>query len=121
MIRYGTTRTVFLIGRLAIKIPSFVEWRLFLHGLLANLQERTFSRAGWPQLCPVRWCCPGGWFLVMSRAEPLTRQEFDALDYAEWIKGGESLERGDWVLPVENKLDSFGWLDGKLVAVDYGT
>lgn len=118
---YGTTRTVILIGGYAIKIPVFTEWRLFLSGLLANIQEVTFSRAGWPELCPVIWSIPGGWLVVMQRAEPLTREQFFALNYAEWIKGGKDLPKGEWVIPVENKQDSFGYLDGRLVAVDYGS
>jgi hypothetical protein len=119
-LRYGTTRTVLLIGCWAVKIPAFTEWRLFLQGLLANMQEATFSRAGWPQLCPVLWSLPGGWLVVMRRTEPLTREQFLGLDYAEWIKRGEDLPTGEWVIPVENKQDSFGHLDGVIVAVDYG-
>ena len=118
---YGTTRTVILIRRWAIKIPVFREWRLFLSGLLANMQERRFAAAGWPELCPVVFALPGGWLLVMRRAEPLTREQFFALNYGEWIKGGNDLPKGDWIIPVENKLDSFGILDGRIVAVDYGS
>lgn len=118
---FGTHRTVYLIGSLAIKVPVFSDWRMFLTGLLANMQEARFSKAKWPQLCPVLFACPGGWFTVMRRAEPLSREQFFALDYAEWIKGGNDLPKGEWVIPVENKLDSFGLLNGRIVAVDYGT
>jgi hypothetical protein len=120
-ILYGTTRTVFLVGHWAIKIPSLVEWRLFLMGLLANMQEAQFARLGWPELCPVICAWPLGVLLVMCRAEPLTRDQFFALNYGEWIKRGEDLPKGEWVIPVENKLDSFGLLDGRIVAVDYGS
>jgi len=113
-IAYGCTRTVFLIGPWAIKIPSVVEWRLFLLGLLANMQERIFSRTDWPELCPVLWSLPGGWLVVMRRAKELTREEYDQTDFSQWII------RDDYVIPAEPKMDSFGWLDGKLVAVDYG-
>lgn len=85
------------------------------------MQEARFSKAGWPELCPVVFACLGGWFIVMRRAEPLTRDEFLSLNYAEWIKGGQSLPNGELVIPVENKLDSFGKVDGRIVAVDYGT
>ncbi len=45
----GVTRTVFLCGRLAFKLPCMrYGWRLFLQGLLANMQEREFSRTRWP-------------------------------------------------------------------------
>src|ERR1044071_6840615 len=77
---YGCTRTVFLIGNYAIKIPSTVEWRLFILGLLGNMQEAIFSKTGWPELCPVVFSIPGGWLLVMRRAKVLTDEEWLALD-----------------------------------------
>jgi hypothetical protein len=80
------------------------------------MQERTFSRTGWPELCPVLWSLPGGWLVVMQRAEPLTREEFMTFD----IDGFR--EKPDYRIPgVENKMDSFGWIDGRIVAVDYGS
>jgi len=116
MLRYGTTRTVWLVGRYAFKVPALTEWRLFLLGLLANMQERRFSSMRHPKLCPVHWSIPGGWLLVMKRADPLTREEYE--DFCsimdDWIDDGE------FVVPVEAKLDSFGRVDGRIVAVDYG-
>ncbi len=114
MIRYGTTRTVLLIGNWAIKIPSFIEWRLFLLGLLANMQERKFSATKWPELCPVLFGMPGGWFLVMRRAAPLSDAEWDALDPQIFCAPE------DHFVPAEAKRDSFGTLNGRIVAVDYG-
>lgn len=111
---HGTSRIVLLIGNYAVKVPSFVEWRLFLLGLLANMQERRFSEHGWEELCPVLWSIYGGFMIVMRRAEPLTREQFDSFDAEAW------LERDDYVVPAEPKMDSFGWLDGKIVAIDYG-
>lgn len=113
-IAYGVTRTVWLIGPLAFKFPSLVEWRLFLLGLLANMQESKFSKTGWPELCPVLWSLPGGWLVVMKRARELTREEFDSLNLSSWV------DRGDYVIPAELKMDSFGWIGEQLVAVDYG-
>lgn len=113
-IAYGATRTVWLIGPWAFKFPSMVEWRLFLLGLLANMQERKFSETDWPELCPVLWSLPGGWLVVMRRARELTRTEFDQIDFVKW------LDRGNYVIPAEPKMDSFGWIGGQLVAVDYG-
>lgn len=114
---YGTTRTVFLIGSWAIKFPATVEWRLFLLGLLANMQEAKFSRCGWPELCPVLFSLPGGWLVVMRRARVLTDAEFLDLDEAVMR---DFINRPDYVVPAEIKSDSFGWLNGQLVAVDYG-
>jgi hypothetical protein len=117
----GTHRVVYLVGPYAIKRPVFRPWRLFLCGLLANMQEATFSDAGWSELCPVVFAMPGGWFNIMRRAEPITNEQFAKLNYSEWIRGGQALPDGDWIIPVENKQCSFGILDGRIVAVDYGS
>lgn len=115
MIRRGTTRTVLLLGRWAIKVPSHVSWRLFLIGLLANMQERQFAVTGWPELCPVVFGLPGGWFIVMRRAAPLTDEEWDVFDPQGFC------DPGDRTIPAEAKRDSFGKLNGGIVAVDYGS
>lgn len=112
---YGTHRTVYLLGRYAFKFPALAEWRLFLCGLLANMQEVTFSRAGWPELCPVVFALPGGFLNVMKRADPLTRDEFLNLNFKAFV------EKPEYHVPVENKLDSFGKVNGQIVAVDYGS
>jgi len=114
---YGATRAVLLIGGLAVKIPRPTEWRLFLLGLLANMQERQFARTGWPELCPVLFSLPGGWLVVMPRASILTDEEWDRIAYADIYSFANQQE---YAIPVELKSDSFGWLNGRLVAVDYG-
>jgi hypothetical protein len=113
--RQGITREVFLVGRFAIKVPKLIYgWHKFLCGLLANMQERVFARTGWPELCPVVFAVPGGWLLVMRRADPLGEDEWMAFDAEAFCN------RDDRVIPAEIKRDSFGWLDGRIVAVDYG-
>jgi hypothetical protein len=114
---YGTTRTVFRVGRWAIKVPATVEWRLFLLGLLANMQETKFSACGWPELCPVLFAIPGGFCVVMRRARILTDEEWFKLSDADLHN---LINTADYTVPAELKPDSFGWLDGRLVAVDYG-
>ena len=116
--REGVTREVILTRHYAIKFPSmFRGWKMFLCGLLANMQEREFSRAEWPELCPVVFSLPGGWIVVMRRAEPLTDAEWSSFDEAWYWK---FCEPADYHVPVEQKQSSFGKLDGKIVAVDYG-
>lgn len=111
----GCTRFVILTGSYAIKIPQFkYEWRHFLLGLLANMQEATFSKTKWPELCPVTFSVPGGWLIVMRRARRMTRDEWDSFDPDKFRFQKE------YTVPVEAKLDSFGWLDGRVVAIDYG-
>jgi hypothetical protein len=115
VIRRGSTRTVFLLGRYAVKVPRASTWRTFLNGLLANMQERGFAVTGWPELCPVLFSLPGGWIVVMRRARPLTDEEWFEFDPTGFV------QRSDYCVPAEEKRDSFGMLDGRVVAVDYGT
>lgn len=114
----GSTRTVFLVCRWAIKIPSLASWRSFLHGLLANSFEADYSRqhsGTIDRLCPVLFSIPGGWLVIMPRAEALLEDTFLASEPFEFAVAGAV------VLPVEEKADSFGVLNGRIVAVDYGT
>lgn len=117
---FGTHRTVYLIGRWAIKVPAGVEWRLFLLGLLANMQEARFSAMGRPELCPVLFAFPGGLFNVMRRADPVDIDKFFEL-YPSEALFWEFRDQGDYLIPVEYKPDSVGMLDGQMVAVDYGS
>lgn len=135
--RRGVTREVFLVGQWAIKVPRMCYgWRSFLQGLLANLQEVDFWSTRWPTLCPVLFAIPGGWLVVMRRARPLTDQEWAAFDYPSFVTMGchyaaanlemqhgnprPGAEPEGGMVPVENKQDSFGVLNGVIVAVDYG-
>lgn len=114
-IKKGATRTVFLIFGLAIKTPSTCSWKLFLCGLLGNMQESLFSKTKNPWLCPVLFSIPGGWLIVMRRARSLTFQEFESTDIKAW------LDSSYYTIPTEIKIDSFGKLNGKLVVIDYGS
>jgi hypothetical protein len=111
----GVTRHVVLLGTWAVKVPALWSWRLFLCGLLANMQERSFSACGWPELCPVVWSAPGGWLLVMRRVRVMTDDEFEQFDAKTFC------ENETRIIPAEHKSNSFGWLDGRVVAIDYGT
>lgn len=110
----GITREVFLIGKLAFKIPSFRTYPLFLTGVLCNIQERNFSKNLKSDLiCPVLFKSPLGFLIIMPRCEPTNLQSFD--DVQKIIEPFR--EAG---IPVESKPCSFGIYKGKLVAVDYG-
>jgi len=96
-------------------VPKVIYgWHKFLCGLLANMQERQFAETGWPQLCPVVFSVPGGWLVVMRRAEMLSDAEWCCFDPKAFC------ETDDYVIPAEFKRDSFGKLDGRIVAIDYG-
>lgn len=116
----GATRYVLLIGSWAIKVPylkfgnyQYTGWIAFLNGLLANLQEAQFSATKDPRLCPVIFHVPGGFLNIMRRAEVLT----EGISEEEY----EKFQEGAFHVPVECKGDSFGYLNGQLVAIDYGS
>lgn len=77
------------------------------------MQEREKSRSLDLQiLAPVLFSIPGGWLNVMPRCEPISRDDFDSIITEIMIMNA--------TLPVEEKLDSFGWYQDRIVAVDYG-
>lgn len=110
-IKSGVTRNVLLFKNYAIKFPTFRSWKLFLCGLLANMQEKEFSGV-WVELCPVVFSVPFGFCTIMMRAVPISEEEFDSIfeNIPEHI-----------VKIAESKSQNYGYLNGKLVAVDYGS
>lgn len=103
----GSTRWVILTPRFAVKVPRADAWRLFLHGLLANLQERVWWRLTRdPRLCPVRFAFPLGVCVVMERAMPHTGAVEDTA-----FDG----------LPYDPRPDNVGELAGRVVLIDYGS
>lgn len=104
-----------MTSRYAFKLPRRTSWRSFLQGLLANMQEAEFATTGWPQLCPVLFSLPGGFLVVMPRVREMSEADWDAFD------AGEFLDKPDYHVPAEYKRDSFGWLNGRIVAIDYGS
>jgi hypothetical protein len=122
-IKHGCTRTTFLLGNYAVKVPMiFSEFRMFLLGLIHNQEEKRWSRPEYHQhLNPVLFSVAGGWLNVYRRAEALTDDQFTAFDYHYFTNyacrvGGECVNLGF----VEHKQDSFGTVDGRILAIDYG-
>jgi len=114
-IKRGTTREVLLIGRIAIKVASFRSYKLFLSGILGNMQEKFW----WSSLvlhrdkmCPVLFVGPLKIIIVMRRADSANLSRDEAI-----VLSKEFLELG---IPVEGKPCSFGKINGKIIAVDYG-
>jgi hypothetical protein len=104
---------------------------------------------GWPELCPVSFSIPGGFLVVMPRARRLHASEWKEFDYRAFVTRGDpywadnfDAHAGTWtqrdpgqplhaltlgnaepsagLIPAEYKPDSFGLLNGRVVAVDYG-
>lgn len=125
VIKTGATRWVIVIGNLAFKIPRTSTFRSFLNGILANEQEHVWSKAfkSYGKLCPVLFTFPLYLAIVMPRVKVLTDEDcinrsVDYIDFDEFLK----IEDGKRLLyPAEKKADSFGWLHGRLVIIDYGS
>ena len=138
----GYTRIVLFVGNYVIKIPSVrnLHKRMgvgaFLLGLKSNKQEHKFNKVKWVELCPVKFYIPGGLLLIMSRASPLCIDDWKSFCYDKFVTRGcpEAKKvlndhNGDvsrvsdpsyLVVPSENKIDSYGYYKGRIVAVDYG-
>ncbi len=127
IIKTGCSRWVCLIGKYAIKFPNPTTKRSWLNGLLANMQEADFTTLKSDKLCPVLFSAWFGLLIVMPRCEPLTDTDF--LNFAESQTTRENsitsaiflmLDCGEFKQMIEYKTNSFGWLNGKIVALDYG-
>lgn len=125
----GGSRIVLLVHKYAIKMPRIDSWRLFLYGLLANIHEKQWADgvAEYGELgtggiadyvCPIAFYVPGGFLSVMPRCHQRTGLYEDFK--ASFARSDEDTVR---ILSniVEDKDDSVGILNGKIVAVDYGS
>jgi hypothetical protein len=129
LIRSGITRTVWLVGRYAVKVPSLRRygdglsgalWSL-CRGVLANQAEATWWRNSHnPNLCPVLHSWLGGIINIYPRCTPY--EVTPAVEQAMFHRETRALPELDpW--PGDEKPDNYGWLptaDGpRLVRVDY--
>lgn len=117
VIRSGVTRTVILVGRWAVKVPSLRGgstggWlHSFCQGILANQSERAWHDfEGWDGLvAPVLHSWLGGIVQVYPRCEPIE----DVDDY--WAHAQPEMIPD----PGDRKACNYGRLDGRVVRVDY--
>lgn len=114
--RKGVTRIVFIFDRFVIKIPNFlVQHNHFLHGCLANWNERYFYKR-WNKTqfkllnkaVPSIFCSWFGLFQIQKRCEVLNRDLT-----LEEIEEYKYLHNGDI------KKENFGYYEGELVCLDY--
>lgn len=112
----GMSRYVFTVGSYVLKVPRADRWSRFLWGLLGNMQEAEFGSLGWPELCPVVFSLPLGFAVVAKRAE-VCRYDIPVDELKAVVERAGNEGR---CVPAELKASSWGTLDGRLVAVDYG-
>ena len=110
----GQFRRAYLFHRFVIKLPRI---RNLSGGLRSNRWEREIWRKWrlkFPQctdLCPVLVADPLGLFVVMPRAsQPVTETEADEFSANDPYPGRD----------CEGKIEDLGYLDGRVVALDYG-
>ncbi len=115
-IELGATRRVFIFKKFVIKIPNIQQYNLFLHGILANLQENLFSGIH-SDLANVIWCDKLGLILIMEKAKILNNEDWDIVDIL--IKKYEDDEMKEFLLS-DFKPSNWGYINNKLVKVDYG-
>jgi hypothetical protein len=112
----GTTRLTICISRYALKFARGRRGRVGNYGERVEWQRATPARR--ELLCPLLWAAPFGLVNVMVRAIPLTREQQQTLlddhGFPDWdyMPGGPSE-------PFEYKESDWGYLDGRLVALDY--
>jgi hypothetical protein len=70
-------------------------------------------------LCPVIWCSDNAAVLVARRADHLTQVQFDELFENDRFPDWDYLPSDRTETPFELKPIDWGWLDGRLVALDY--
>jgi hypothetical protein len=116
----GRSRCVLVLHWIALKFPRS-KW-----GVRCNLYEAKLYKGttAWRRelLCPVIWCAPKGIFVVMRAATPLTEEEFNRFDKEGRIPDWKRVPASDEVTPFEegeDKFADFGWLDGRIVVMDY--
>lgn len=117
--RKGTTRIVFIFDKYVIKIPNIFNYVNGVTGLLANIREVQGYR--WNSgkyyhprsrlICPILWASWGSWIVVMAKARVLTTEEY--------YKSDISLHKKHF--PGDEKPGNYGYLDGRIVKIDYGS
>lgn len=125
ILKGGSRRTVVLIGKYALKFPSFYSFNSFVEGLIHNISEYEFSTMEIPELCPIIFRIPGGFLNVMPRCKCGVWPGWDEDDCKllnDWQEAAKKSQRSSLLENiVEPKEDSVGRLpDGRVVAVDYG-
>lgn len=107
----GSTRTVLFIGKYAIKLPRTNKWKVFLRGILANIDENMWYKNSpneWrDKMSPVVFSL-AGIIMVSMRANPITDEEYKNINIKDFKP-----------LPVDNKQINFGKYKDRIVLVDY--
>lgn len=114
----GSTRVVLVFKHFVVKIPTFTSWKLFLNGILANLQERQFSKLQNENLAEVIFSDPLGIVVVMERVREVNHRGMFEVELQRLCCISE-LHRDFWL--SDCKPENYGYNKyNKLAKLDYG-
>lgn len=118
-IESGITRNCLVFKNIVIKFPTFISYKLFLKGLLANLQEKQFSKLEREDLAKVYYGNSLGLVIIMKRANVVdvlcNWGEFKDMIYKKY----ENDNMKDFMLS-DCKPSNWGYINNNLVKIDYG-
>lgn len=103
-----------------IKIPNTNKYRLFLHGILANLQEKRFSKTNRPDLAKVKFCDCFGIVLIMEKAEVLNNENTDLKLFKKTLKSKYKNDKMKSFMLSDLDCSNWGYRNDMLVKIDYG-
>ena len=115
----GSTRIVFVFKHFVIKFPSPASWKLFLHGLLANIQEGSFTKSMINQtgLTPVYYFNSLGFCVISKRARTVNHRGLFWVELTRLVATSE-LHKDFW--SSDAKPENFGFINNQLVKIDLG-
>lgn len=110
--------SILVFHKYCLKIPRPHSWHAFIKGIDDNLNEKIFYSTNFDRLAPIYFSLLG-FINVMPYVKVMNDQETLEI----WKDVVDSLEERNVRIMykniVEEKTDSVGWLNGKVVAVDY--
>jgi hypothetical protein len=133
-IKVGSSRCAFVFKNVTIKVPKFWEISRLGLGIVENLKERYWYCADshvssmdinqYP-LAPILYASRNGLIMVMRTADVIEEDFYNSLPQSEQLLLDEQLERlKAWAKGFDFVYDlrwgNVGFIDNKLVAVDYG-
>lgn len=107
IVKSGYSRLVFVFDQFVIKVPRLHwGWDVFKHGLFCNRTERIiWKHYKSEKLCPVLYSSLWGFWLVMRKAECNFSRKHEFVNEE---------------FPGDDLDVNYGYLDGRLVKIDYG-
>lgn len=123
-IHHGTTRTVFLIGKYAIKVPYLKSYFGFVKGIIANILERDNSKHCPNYFLPVLWSLPLGLLVVMPRVRPINKSTWYFRAFLADLFHANNDNNAEALLArkyCEHVPKNYALYKGRPFCIDYGT